>query len=464
MQYQLSAELKELQASMDITVSEIDHLKEKIADLEERRADPSHRRKSVTTTVAVSENNQAPVAVDPSGAAAGGGEGISEEELQAIRHEWDLEREQDMQAISAELASMTMQRDQLQILVENIKSETRTDVIKRMEDELAAKQESLTALTEAGMTAKADKTKMQTKIDELKERAERAEAELVERDERYLKDLSESEEKRLLAEQVAKQREDIILKSQAATSGWDAAAHAEEMLDIEVDRAYQNGLKEGKAVVEGDLALLHASVEEKDKRNIELLEKIGALESAVKEAELKVDQAEKASSLAVRQARASGGGGGGAPDEETVEELRQVRDELDNAQEECIVTAEQLAAAQQELVICREQIELYKTLLAQVSTGGGGAAAAPSAPAVQVVVDPADAEKVKLKLAATEEAIRNAIITVYSKFMYCVLYPRTYRLILFVSSLCRARSCGRRESATTASHCTPASTSGCRLR
>lgn len=394
---------------MDITVAEIEELQQKIAAIEERRSDPNHRRKSVVTSVAVSENGQAPVPVVLTEATDGGVAGISEEELAAIRHEWDLEIEQEMQALTAQVASMTLQRDQLQILLDNVKNETRTDVIKRLEDELAAKQESLSALTEASMKAKANDTKRNTKIEELRERAERAEAELVERDERYLRDLSESEEKRLLAEQVAKQREDIILKSQAATSGWDAAAHAEEMLDIEVDRAYQNGLKEGKAVVEGDIASLHASIEEKDKRNIELLEKIGALVSAVKEAELKVGQAEKASSLAVRQARASGGGGGGALDEETVDELRQVREELDSAQEECIVTAEQLASAQQELTICREQINIYKTLLAQF-----GAAPTPTAtstaPSVEIVVDPADAARAKDELAQMEESIRSAIV------------------------------------------------------
>ena len=392
---------------MDVTLAEIEKLKNKIADLELKRSDPDHRKTSINTSVAVSENNQAPVAVSNTGT----GEEISEEELSAIRSEWELEKEHEMQALNADIASITLQRDQLQVLLENVKNESRTDIIKRLETEISQKQESLTSLTEASATAKAENTKLQTKISELTERAERAEQELVERDERYLKDLSEAEEKRLLAEQIAKQRDDIIMKSKAATSGWDAAAHAEELLDIEVERAYQNGLKEGKEIVQGDVSLLNTSLEEKDKRNIELLEQIGALESAVKEAELKVEQAEKASSLAVRQARMSGGGGGAdAMDEDALEELRQVREELDNAQEECILTAEQLSSLEQELTVCREQIDVYKRLLGQVSAPGlSMSVPAGSEPSV-VVVSKEAKEKAQLELVNVEKSVRNAIV------------------------------------------------------
>jgi hypothetical protein len=423
-QRNLSAELKDLQTSMDVTLSETEQLQQRISDLEAKRADPSARRVSVANKAAVSENNQTreqPVAA-ADGEAAEQGEGYSEEELAAIRHEWELEKEADLQALTAQVATVTLARDQLQILLDNVKNETRTDVIKRLEGELQVKQAALTLLSEASMTAKAAQVKMQTKVAETTERAERAEEELVERDERYQKNLSESEEKRMLAEQIAKQREDIIMKSKAATSGWDAAAHAEEMLDIEVDRAYQNGLKEGRQVVEGDVAMLHTSIEEKDKRNIDLLEQIGVLESSVKEAELRVDQAEKASSLAVRQARASGGGGGGGGEanEETLEELRQAREELDNAQEECIATAEQLSSAQQEIAVCREQLQVYQDLLAQLAAGGGGVTVAPTAAAhssakgtaaVAAVPVSKDAEeRAKAKLAEIEASIRHAVV------------------------------------------------------
>ena len=88
---QLSAELKDLQASMDVTLAETEQLKQKIADLEERRGDPAHKKKKVETSVAIAENDKAPVAVSAAGGEAE--DGVSEEELAAIRHDWELEKE-----------------------------------------------------------------------------------------------------------------------------------------------------------------------------------------------------------------------------------------------------------------------------------------------------------------------------------------------------------------------------------
>ena len=51
-------------------------------------------------------------------------------------------------------------------------------------------------------------------------RAENAEQELFDRDEREKKQLSENDERSHLKQFVSKQREDIVMKSKAATAGW----------------------------------------------------------------------------------------------------------------------------------------------------------------------------------------------------------------------------------------------------
>jgi hypothetical protein len=103
--------------------------------------------------------------------------------------------------------------------LEALIKEKRTDVVKRFENEIEQLLSTQSELNEKIAVFTAEKVKSDSKIKELKDRAEAAEDELKDRDINEQKKLNPIEEKSVLKTQINKQRDVIILKSKAATAG-----------------------------------------------------------------------------------------------------------------------------------------------------------------------------------------------------------------------------------------------------
>merc|ERR1712159_657330 len=95
---------------------------------------------------------------------------------------------------------------------------------------------------------KVDNDKSKAKIEQLQDRVKAAEEAIKVREEADSIGGDEAAEK--LKQQLKKQRQDIITKTAAATSGWNAAADADEKLTTEVEKAYKKGCDETKMKLE----------------------------------------------------------------------------------------------------------------------------------------------------------------------------------------------------------------------
>ena len=124
-----------------------------------------------------------------------------------------------------------------------------------------------------------------SKISELEGRTERAEGELKLRDVREKDKTSPESENAKLKAQIAKQREEIVLKSKAATAGWDAAASADERLDLDVERAYRRGTDESSLQHVQDMKDMNKSLESKETKITDMLVNLNAMDKRVREAE-----------------------------------------------------------------------------------------------------------------------------------------------------------------------------------
>ena len=205
------------------------------------------------------------------------------------------------------------------------------------------------------------------RISELKDRAERAELELKERDVSEQKGLSPSDERAALKTQVGKQRDDIVLKAKAATAGWNAAASADERLDLDVDKAYRRGKEENRSQHVLDMKNLNESLGVKETRITDLLVEANTMEKRLKEAEEKeviavelarVARQETIEAIATFAAGDVGGGGGAS---ET--EVDTIRDALDAAQEEVVLLSEKCDGLSSALTIARQKGSLLEQLV-----------------------------------------------------------------------------------------------------
>eukprot|EP01038_Epipyxis_sp_PR26KG_P010503 gene10503-14115_t len=155
-------------------------------------------------------------------------------------------QKQEFVEITQQFNKINDEKKLIENQLESLIKEKRTDVVKRYEEDIEELFKKQTELIEKVASLSAEKIKNESKILELKSRAELAENELKERDLGEVKQLNPTEEKAILKTQINKQRDQIILKSKAATAGWDAAANSDERLDVEVERAYKRGLLEAK--------------------------------------------------------------------------------------------------------------------------------------------------------------------------------------------------------------------------
>jgi chromosome segregation ATPase len=188
---------------------------------------------------------------------------------------------QEYERVVAEKEKNEVERAFLATQVDTLVKEKRTDVVKRYEEDIERLKETHSVLNEKIATLTAEKVKNEARIKELLGRVDMAEAELKERDSKDVLGLDVKDEKVLLKGQISKQREQIILKAKAATAGWDAAAHSDERLDVEVERAFKKGFAEERQQHIEEMKALNAAIEVKEVRVTELLVAMAEMERKV---------------------------------------------------------------------------------------------------------------------------------------------------------------------------------------
>lgn len=180
--------------------------------------------------------------------------------------------------------------------------------------------------------------------------------------------LSPNDDRMHLRAQLAKQREDILLKSKAVTAGWDAAASADGRLDLDVNRAFRQG-RDGSSVEHcANMKALHLSLEAKESRITELLVKVNGMEDDVKCAEegrRKAVEEMRTMRLEAMETIAMYGTGlcqdtDGAALEK---ELDSLKDLLNNSQEELVLVMESRDQLSSSLSTARQSIDLLQQLL-----------------------------------------------------------------------------------------------------
>lgn len=266
---------------------------------------------------------------------------------------------------------------EVRVQMDALLKEKRTDVVLRFEKEIKDLTAKNAELNEFVLNMNTQKTKGDTKLAEYKERAEKAEAELKAKEEQAIKALAPHDEKAILTVKVQKQREEIVMKSKAATAGWDAAADADERAEKDIDAAFQRGKEEANKTRLADMAAINNAVEEKEIRITELVMELSQANKKVVELEIAVEDA---------NAQAAQGGGGvmNMFDADTgeigvsSEELNEVREELDAAQEEVVQLTDKLDAATAQLTVYEEKMQVYRDIIAELKAGGGGGAAVAS--------------------------------------------------------------------------------------
>jgi hypothetical protein len=296
-----------------------------------------------------------------------------EDQLYSLKEEIDK--------LKVENTKMEIDRQLLTNEVDSLIKEKRTDVLKRFEEDLENLRKKEAELEEKVTCLTTDKVKLETRVNELRERAERAENELKDRDAIETAKLNTNDEKFQLKNQINKQRDQIIMKAKAATAGWDAAASADEKVDIEIHKAYQRGLKEEKEKHKNDLDSVHQSLETKETRITELLvevaemqRKVVTVDSEKKEMlqqieSLKFEVADAITGIQSIAMAGRGGGGGGEVGEDgemvippSQAELDSAREQLDLAQEELVNLMERCDKLEAEVEIARRKNRIFERL------------------------------------------------------------------------------------------------------
>jgi len=270
---------------------------------------------------------------------------------------------------SMELTALLREKELLTVQLDALIKEKRTDVVKRFEEEIEDLRNLKSELEVRVTELLTDKKKGESKIEELKGRAEMAEQELRDRDARELAaaKLPATDEKALLRGQLSKQRDQIILKSKAATAGWDAAASSDEKVDVEAKMAYKKGQADERALHKNDMIELNAALEKKENRITELLLNVAEMQAKQQELKLSEEQMkakmdQMAADVADTIASLSASGGGGSGSYVSDKELDQARESLDLAQDELVALAEAKEALQAELESQRKICDMLRQL------------------------------------------------------------------------------------------------------
>jgi hypothetical protein len=285
----------------------------------------------------------------------------------------------------------------IQHQLDNMTKEKRTDLVKRLEEEIEAFKK-LSATQAADLIyLRTEKQKALTRNKELQDRVNAAEKEIKDRDAVELAKLNERDEKHQLKTQIVKQRDEIVMKAKAATAGWDAAASSDGRLDNEVEKAYQRGIAEGRQQHNDDMLSLNLAIEKKEERLTELVVQLNSFEAKVREAELaavkyrqEMEDAKQETADTVlmftqfNEARrgkltttetkesvdlqAEGSRlAGGEEDEPAIgpssKEYESLKEILDQSQEEVLELADKVDTLQEKLNLCEQRTNVMEQLL-----------------------------------------------------------------------------------------------------
>ncbi len=212
--------------------------------------------------------------------------------------------------------------------------EKRTDVIKRLQDQVSSLEEQNYQITLSLANLKAVNTKLENASKEAEWRCQSLENEVRERDRIELENLGEANEKHALKSLINKQRDDLALKSKVATSGWDALASMEEKVESEVAKAYRLGQEEIKNTNKTDFKAIMESLEVKESRITQLMVEVNNYKQRLRDndeivTQMKAQVEEAKQELADTIATFADSKGNGYDDDEMV-----TKDELDTAHEE----------------------------------------------------------------------------------------------------------------------------------
>ena len=178
-------------------------------------------------------------------------------------------------------------------------------------------------------------------------------------------ELSPTDERLLLEQQVDKLREEIDLKGRAVCSGWDAAAAADERLEVEVCRAFTKGREEGVEEHLAEMLSLNKSIELKEERISLMLVREGDMLRLVREAEKRelraVEEGQRARIEAL-EAMAIIGASPGARGMVCEEEYAAVQDCLHDAHLEIVQLSEQCGGLFSSLAVSRQKIDVMVQL------------------------------------------------------------------------------------------------------
>ena len=277
------------------------------------------------------------------------------------------------------LTQLTQEKAILSDRFEQLLKEKRSDILLTYETQISDLEAKNTTTSAEMIDLKMRQMKTESLNKELLERVQRAENELKERDERDLAQISPADETHTLKVQIGQQRKEIVLKSKAATSGWDAAADADQRLDSGVEQAFREGVKEGAQKAEAEWRALNASLESKDQKLSQLLADICQYEllQSQHQATITTLQAQlDAAKLDAADAIASFSSGpltsGGNGDENSPEYAR-LQTELDEAQEEIARLGDRSERASESVQLLEDQVRLYEKMIQQYELMQGNA-------------------------------------------------------------------------------------------
>jgi DNA repair exonuclease SbcCD ATPase subunit len=329
------------------------------------------------------------------------GGGVSDEVVEQLKQRIN-ELETTNSELTKHLQNVELEKGSAISLVETLKSEKRTDVIARYEKEIEDLKQNAQALETSVASSKTEKLKQDAKLAELADRAGKAEEELKERDERDAQKVDQVEAVAQLQGQVAKQRNEIVTKSKAATAGWDAAADTEEKYDLDVKKAFKKGESAGREKSKADLDALTAEIEQKEYRITELLEAVSEADQKAAQAVLDMQEAISNANVAIEEALANGGGkrggGGGGGDTYSSDDnsddeggggeggaaAEELRADLEAAQEEIGSLCTQVENLQKSLDISNQKSDILEKLLAKSQSDVATASSAKGGPAVSI--------------------------------------------------------------------------------
>jgi hypothetical protein len=250
--------------------------------------------------------------------------------------------------------------------LDDMTKEKRTDVVARLDEQCEQLRAELAANLELVSGAKAAATKADLKLKEWVSRAKNAEDELALRDENEIAKLDPSSEKAKLLEQLQKSRDDVKTKGKAATAGWNAAATADEKLEVAEQSKFQEGYAQAKKELASDTTAMNEQLEKKEARVTELMVKLQEQEGVVRDAQRRIEAAEEAAREAQQEVAdtiATFGGGdgndGGGASAEEVEKLEQA---LDAAQDEVVALQDKLEEMQEQAEVSQQTISVLEQL------------------------------------------------------------------------------------------------------